>query len=194
MRSVTIILLTLLAFGCENPFATRQAEPPDQNGSTYINPSIPEIVFINLQLAFQERNVENYIRSFVDTTASQQSFSFIPDQGVAATNPGTFANWNLENERLYLLQLIQATPADSLHSLTFFEESRNEGAQTATFTQDYEIEVRHQRRDAGIPTLFRGQSTFWLNKNETGDWAITQWEDSANGQDPSWSELKVFFQ
>jgi len=191
---IPLALLLTFGFGCENPFSTREPEPPEQNSSTFINPSIPELVFVNLQLSFQERNVENYIRSFVDTTVSAQSFSFIPDQGVAATNPGTFQNWNLENERLYLLQLIQATSPDSTLGLTFREESRNEGAQTATFTQDYEIVVRHQRRDDDIPAIFRGQSKFWLSKNETGDWAITQWEDFTNGQDPSWSELKVLFQ
>ncbi|RMF67091.1 MAG: hypothetical protein D6743_05445 [Calditrichaeota bacterium] len=192
--------LTLAAFAlsllaaCANPFSTREPEPPEQNQSGFINPSIPEIVFINLQLAFQERNVENYMRSFVDTTRSQNRFVFVPDRGVAATNPGTFDNWTLENERLYLFQLFQATPAGAFSNLQFTEQSRTEGPDMATFTQNYEIEVRHSLQANNVPTVFRGQSKFWLEKDQTGAWAVYRWEDFTNGVDPSWSELKVLFQ
>ncbi|MFQ5772135.1 MAG: hypothetical protein ACE5HX_16480, partial [bacterium] len=88
---VGLIFFTII--GCANPFSTRAPEPPEQNSSNFITPSTPEIVFVNLQIAIQERNVENYIRSFVDTTRSDKRFTFVPDQGVAATNPGVFLNW-----------------------------------------------------------------------------------------------------
>ena len=188
-----VSLLISLGLACENPFSTRKAEPPDtQNRSTFIPPTSPEFVFLNLQFAVHERNVENYILSFIDSTRSQRRFTFVPDQGAAAANPGTFTDWSLENERLYLFQLLQATPSDSLHNLGFAEESRSETSETATFTQNYELVVEHSR--ANIPTEFRGQSKFWLERNETGDWAIYRWEDFTNGVDPSWSQLKALFQ
>ncbi|MFQ5865551.1 MAG: hypothetical protein ACE5IW_10015, partial [bacterium] len=121
-------------------------------------------------------------------------FTFIPDQGVAATQPGTFTDWDLEDERRYLNQLFQATPADSVSNLKLEEEVRNEGITTATFTQNYELIVRHTRQADNIPAVIRGQSKFWLEVNETGDWAIYTWEDFSNGVDPSWSELKAVFQ
>ncbi|MFQ5866051.1 MAG: hypothetical protein ACE5IW_12560, partial [bacterium] len=86
---VATLFLTIIS-ACANPFATREPEPPEQNASNFITPSTPEIVFINLRVAIEDRNVENYIRSFVDSTRSQRRFTFIPDQGVAATQPGTF--------------------------------------------------------------------------------------------------------
>ena len=117
----------------------------------------------------------------------------MPDQGVAAANPGTFADWNLEKERLYLFQVLQATPSDSVRSLSFTEESRSGTSETATFTQNYELIFKHSL-GGNIATKFRGQSIFSLERNETGDWAIYRWEDFTNGVDPSWSELKDFFQ
>lgn len=184
----------IIATGCANPFSTREPEPPDQNVSNFITPSTPEIVFVNLKVAIRERNVENYIRSFVDSTRSQRRFTFVPDRGVAATQPGTFTDWDLEDERRYLNQLFQATPVDSASNLKLDEEIRNEGSATATFTQNYELTVRHGRQSNNIPAVFRGQSKFWLEVNETGDWAIYRWEDFSNGVDPSWSELKSLFQ
>lgn len=194
MNKISLAFLSIiLGLACENPFSTREPEPPDlQNPSTFVPPTSPEFVFLNLQFAVRERNVENYILSFVDSTRSQRRFIFVPDQGVAAVNPGTFIDWNLENERLYLFQLLQATPSSSLHNLSFVEESRSETSETASFTQNYEVVVEHSRAD--IPTEFRGQSKFWLERNETGDWAIYRWEDFTNGVDPSWSELKALFQ
>jgi hypothetical protein len=195
LKRVNVIILFVLAAGCENPFTTREPEPPEQNSSNFIPPTTPEIVFANLKIAIQERNVENYIRSFVDTSRSSKSFTLIPDQGVAATNPGIFQNWRLEDERRYITQLLQVTPSDSIRNLRFIEESRSETASTASFTQSYELILRHTRQTSNIPTEFRGQSRFMLEKDQSGDWAIYRWEDFAtNDADPSWSELKAFFQ
>ena len=187
-----VFFLIVLGLACENPFSTRKAELPDiQNPATFISPTDPETVFLNLQFAVRERNVENYILSFIDSTRSQRRFTFVPDQGTATANSGTFEHWSIENERLYLFQLLQATPSDSLH-LNFREESRSETSETAVFIQNYEMVVEHSRTN--IATEFRGQSKFFLERNETGDWAIYRWEDFSNSVDPSWSDLKAAFQ
>jgi hypothetical protein len=151
-------------------------------------------VFINLQIAVREKNVENYIRCFVDTTRSRQRFTFVADQRAAANHPGVFQLWELQDERRYLTRLFQALPADSARGLRFIEENRNEGATQASFRLNYEISVRHTRGGEGIPAIYRGLSNFMLEKNQTGDWAIYRWEDFTNGVDPSWSELKALFQ
>lgn len=184
----------LAGIGCLDPFSAREPEPPDQSRSNFIPPTAPEIVFANLQIAIQENNVENYVRSFVDSTRSDKRFTFVPDQGVAATNPGIFASWGLEDERRYLTQLLQAIPADSSLGLSFLQQNRNEGATTAIITQSYELIARHTRQSANIPAVVRGEARFSLEKNLTGDWGIYMWEDFTNGVDPTWSELKALFQ
>lgn len=188
-----LTILFLLA-ACENPFSTRTPEPPEQNKSTFIPPTSPDIVFVNLRVAIQEKNVENYISSFVDTTRSSQRFIFVPDQRAVTNHPGVFDFWQLEDERRYLSRLFQAAPADSIRTLRFILENSSEGATQATFSQRYEFIVRHSRQGQNIPTVYRGQCNFMLEKNQTGDWAIYRWEDFTNGVDPTWSELKALFQ
>jgi hypothetical protein len=188
------ITILLLLAACENPFSARTPEPPQQNTSTFVPPTSPDIVFINLRIAIQEKNVENYIRCFVDTTRSNERFTFAPDQRAVTNHPGVFDFWQLEDERRYVTRLFQALPADSARALRLTEEERSEGAMQATFSHNYEISIRHTRRDEDIPVVFRGLSNFMLQRNETGDWAIYRWEDFTNGVDPSWSELKALFQ
>ncbi len=189
------IVFLLSSFACENPFTTRTPELPEENNSTFFTPNSPEDVFLNLQISIAERNVENYIRSFVDSSRSAKRFLFVPDPAVATTQPGTFLNWSLSDERRYLFQLFQATPADSLHSLRFVESETPVILQdTATFTQDYTLTFHHTRQNESVPVVYRGQARFQLERNETGDWAIDKWEDFGNGTDPSWSDLKAFFQ
>lgn len=190
-----VMTITLsCALSCANPFSTREPEPPDRGGSSYVNPSDPTLVFQNMRIAIGQRNVENYLRSFVDTSRSVRGFEFIPDQGVAAANPGIFLGWSLEDERRYLVELLQAIPKDSTASLSFDIESFSESANTATFVQDYFIVAKHSQRSQGIGGEIRGRATFFLEQDESGNWAIYRWEDlKLEAGQESWSELKAFF-
>ena len=189
-----VVLSCAIFTGCVNPFSTREPEPPEQNSSNFIPATTAEIVFINLEFSIRDKNVENYIRSFVDTTRSERRFVFVPDQGVAGRNPRTFDNWGLGDERRYLTQLFQAIPDDSTRGLLLAEDDGNPGPNTATFIQSYELVARHTNPSESAPILVRGEARFFLEKNDTGDWAIYRWEDFSNGTDPTWSDLKAFFQ
>ncbi len=184
-----------LLFACENPFTTREPEPPEDTNTRIIEPTTPDNVFLNMQLAFSERNAEGYMRSFVDTSRSARRFEFIPDQAVAASQPGTFIDWGLRDERRYFVQMLQATARDSLVQLLFETESRNETANSANFTQNYTIIVRHSRQAEGLENEASGQALFFLERNDDGNWAIYKWEDfRTDNNQLSWSELKAFFQ
>ncbi len=193
--SSRVIAILILTFACTNPFSTREPETPEKNNSTFINPTSPDVVFVNLQIAISEKNVESYIRSFVDSSRSQRRFIFVPDQGVAAArHSGAFLNWDLESERRYLAEVFQATPGDSLINLSFFQQNRSETATSAELTQNYTFIVRHSRRSPGDSGIIRGQAKFSLERNEDGDWAIYRWEDfKLDAQDQSWSDLKADF-
>ena len=198
MNRKQIFLYPLLCFcwlasSCESPFSTREPEPPDENApSRFIDASLPDDVFQNLEFAFADRNVENYMRSLVDTTQSELRFLFLPDQGVAANQPGVFVNWLVENERRYLQSLLQVVPPDSTLSLLFInKQPQLETANDVIFIWDYIVVARHTRQDEKIPVIFKGQSKFGLARNQSGTWEIYRWEDFSNRTDPSWSELKA---
>ena len=189
--------LLLWGLACKSPFSTREPEPPDDDSSArFIDASLPEVVFENLEYAFADRNVENYIRSFVDSTRSQLRFLFLPDQSVAANHPGVFLNWLIENERRYMEQLLQVVPSDSALSLLFLNKTQQSPTvNDVTFDVDYIIIARHTKQDVNIPenlpVVMKGNAKFRLAKNQTGTWEIYRWEDFSNSTDPSWSELKA---
>ncbi len=189
-----ICLAMVLSWACANPFSTRSPEPPDRTTSTFVNPSSPEIVFINLANSIQERNIENYVRSFVDSARSVRRFVFVADQGVASTRPGTFLDWGLESERTYLGHMFQATPRDSLISVKFSEQNRNDTSTTSEVTQNYTLIIAHSQNSQGLGRVIRGQASFLLERDESGDWAIYRWEDfKLDSNEQSWSDLKAFF-
>jgi len=191
---VVALAAGLLAVSCGNPFTTREPEPPDAGSSNFLDTSTIENVFKNLENSFRGRNVEVYIRSFVDTTRSQRRFEFEPDPGVAGSRPGTFIGWAIQQERQYFSSMLQATTPDSVLNLVMtgpFPEIRSE---SATATRDYVIIVNHSSQSGGPRGEFTGQARFFLERDEFGDWSIYRWEDTKTGQDqPSWSELKAFF-
>ena len=191
IRKTVGIALFLLMAACENPFSTRTPEPPEQNSSTFIPPTSPDVVFINLRVAIREKNVENYIRCFVDSTRSNQRFTFVADP-LAAFNHSELLSWDLRDERGYVVRLFQATPSDSTRILTITNGSPTpDGPDQATLSTNYTIIIEHTQQ--GTPTVYRGLSNFLLEKNQTGDWAIYRWSDFNTGVDPSWSELKALF-
>ncbi len=185
----------LVAGACENPFTTREPELPSQNTSGFLDRSSVENVFLNLQAAFTDRNVETYVQSFVDSTRSERRFEFAPDEGVALSQPGIFLGWDLDRERRYFSRMLQATPADSVLALFLVEADREPPrSSTAVITQDYTIVVEHSSPSGGLGGDINGQARFFLERDEFGDWAIYRWEDTKTEPDNfSWSELKAFF-
>lgn len=190
---MALVGVVVLLAACENPFATREPELPNRSASSWIPPQSPDIVLINLRNALLQKNVENYLRSLVDTTRSTRRFRFEPDQSAVVANPGVFDGWDLERERFYLSQLFAVLPDDSVRSLIFTELSSNVSVDTAEFTRTYELRLHHTQQNQGIPAVVRGQATFWLSSDASGNWAIHRWADFGNDQDPSWSDIKAGF-
>jgi len=182
-------------FACTNPFVTREPEKPDVNVVTFENPFTPEIVFENFKTAIESRNVENYIRNFIDTSLSVRIYEFVPDQNVALSNPGSFVGWGLSSERAYLSALIQATPQDSAITLSLLvdKDGTEVNATSATFSYDYSLIVKHIKRTK-VGSQIKGRAIFMLEPSEDGEWAIYRWEDfRIEGEHESWSDLKARF-
>ncbi len=188
-----LIVLTVIAGGCTNPFTLREPEPPATGRSTWIPPRRPELVLENLRNSILEQNLENYLRCLSDTARKARPYRFIADPLVAAENPGTFEFWSREDEREYFSQLRAILPDDSLHFLTLVPVQNTQFGDSALLVQNYTLVVRHTQQDQGVPGEVSGQARFFLGVDEFGDWAIYRWEDRATGQTPTWSVLKAIF-
>lgn len=184
----------VLINSCENPFATREAEPPTQSRSSWQLPTDPLIVLQNMRTAIQERNVENYMKCLVD---SANLFRFIPDQYQATVNAGIFEQWSLAHEQSYINKLLTSIPNDSLRALTFSNIQRNEFPDSAMIRADYVLEVHHQFATS-YPMTARGHANFVFIKRY-GFWMISRWRDFETQIDPtsaripSWSTIKANF-
>lgn len=182
-----------ILFSCENPFATRAPEPPKNSGSRYIPPFSAEIVLENMRNAISDRNVENYLRCFTDSSRTGERFRYEPDAATVNQYPGVFNQWGLAQERDYFSQLRAALPTDSLRSLRLDSLQTITFNDSAQFVRAYELNVRHKQQSAGAPGQVRGELRFWLRKDQFGEWSIYRWADFATGQAQTWSALKAAF-
>ena len=80
---VTIFFFILLLTSCDL-FDTRDAEPPDETRSNFRQAIEPEIVIENMINSFADKNVQNYLACFVDSSFIQRNFIFSPSSGPTA--------------------------------------------------------------------------------------------------------------
>jgi len=183
----SVIMLMLLIVCCNNPFATREPEPPTEERSNWVQPTSPLAVISNLKNAIQDGNTPNYMLCLTDSTSR---FRFIPDALVNQTNVGAFEGWNLYNERYYVTQLFSAS-VDSLRKVTF-SNIDYDYQDSVLVRLNYELELHHSWSD-NPPKYAEGQANFWLHASD-GEWFITRWEDYSTAEDrPSWSLIKASF-
>ncbi len=188
----SVLYFFLLA--CENPFATRTPEAPEGRGSSrWIPPFAAELVVENLRNAIADRNVENYVRCFVDSSRTGRHLQFFPETAVANNNPGIFLDWGPAQERDYFSQLRAATPGDSICTLQLDSLQTILFSDSAQFFYEYDLIARHRRQSAGVPGRVQGELRFWLIKDSFGEWAIQRWADFATKPAQTWSALKVAF-
>ncbi len=191
-RSTVTVFMTMFTVLACDIFETREPESPTQAGSNFRPPTQPEVVLDNLQNAISERNTENYLRSFVDSTFSSRQFEFIPTQEAQSRYFTVFLNWSLDLEREYFENLRSQT-VPSAFSTLIFNDGRFESLQSdsAEYNANYRIVFQHNRPDT--PTEAEGTVLFYLSTDSRNNWAIHRWVDFKTGSDFSWSELKGRF-
>lgn len=183
----TTILLISLFFYCNNPFATREPEPPSEERSTWLQPTKPEWVLDNLKFSIQEGNLPNYMKCLTDTNSR---FQFIPDGFVEANNQGFFNNWDLSSEQNYIAKVFSAS-YDSIRRVTFNELLNLDYQDSVKIKIEYDLELHHNLAE-NFPKNAKGQAEFRLNTSN-GEWYITRWVDYGTKEQPSWSSIKVSF-
>jgi hypothetical protein len=192
-RAFVLVILFYFLSACENPFVTRTPESPAGTGSRWIPPFSAEIVIENLRNAISDRNLENYVRCFSDSSRASRRLFFAPEITVANNNPGAFVNWSLPQERDYFSQLRAAVPVDSICSLRLDSLQTSLFGDSAQFFYAYDLTARHRRQASGVPGRVRGELRFALVKDSFGEWSIQRWLDFATGPAQTWSALKVAF-
>ncbi len=191
---IIFILIFFLALHCENPFATREPEPPSTLQSNWVQPTSPTYVLINLENAIKEKNKSNYLRCFADTSVSSKEYIFVPEPSVMAANPGVFSRWNKEAEANYVNQLYSYLPKDSLITVKFVEEPTGDVPVDSFVTRQKYTLIMHDRCDEEncVQTMV-GLAEFRMIRTEDDLWYIYRWDDWAVSDSLTWSDHKARF-
>ena len=165
MNYFLFAVMFLLFSGCDSIFGTRDAEDPkdDVARSLWLQPTTPEIVLVNMSNAFLERNSDNYMRCLTDPSTSGRNFLYIPDQETAISNPGSFTEWGLEEERLYINFIFSKSslPDGALSRLVFTPfEPPSIPSDTALFDEVYDLQIEHEL--INVPTNMSGISSYYI--------------------------------
>lgn len=172
-------------------FDTRSVEPPTDPRSTFIQPTSPDIVLTNLSFAIAEKNLDNYLKCFVDSNFSLRRFKFFPD-AVSQSNYPVFLNWNLSNERTYFSNLKSFTNASSTSNFFPDNISFNTAIDSAVADMNYIMIFDHTRNNVAKQT--KGKLRFVMGTDFRGLWSIHTWYDFVNANsDTTWSVLKANF-
>lgn len=172
-------------------FDTRDVEPPTQTRSTFIQPTSPDIVLTNLIYSIAEKDLDNYMRCFVDSVYSVRRFRFIPDALSQSSYP-VFLTWNLNSERIYFSNLISSTDPTSSSNLFPDNETINTAIDSAILDMDYILVFNHT--STNVAREVKGKLRFVMGSDSRSLWSIHTWYDFIdNNNDTTWSVLKANF-
>ena len=185
-----IILLLFLIQGC-GLFNTREVEQPVDPRSNFIPPTAPEIVIVNFITAITEKNLNNYMDCFVDTTYSTRKFSYTADIASQIQYP-VFRYWNLSYENSYFTNLRSLTNPASSSNLFLSNEIVTTTIDTVVYDSDYLLHVEHQKQ--AVAQTVKGKLRLVLSADSRNLWSIHRWIDyKVNDGDTTWSVLKANF-
>ena len=195
-----IAIAFLLSTFCTNPFSTRDPEEPDESStSTVFNPAIdPEIVLINFSRAMEQKNIEEYMKCFINPDMdAPHTFVYEPEQYFKNDIVDT---WTLDPEPNYFNQLTKSTQKDYPFINLSFKDSLSLTPIITTSIDDsvesnsieYELEVI----TSDSSSTYRGITRFKLfhSTSPPEHWHIYYWQDNAIDENykSSWTYLKLY--
>ena len=182
----------MFVLGCQNPFATRKPEDPQSNQSTWVQPTSPNFVLINLTNAINEKNITNYIRCLSDSSNSKINFKYVAEPSIALQNPGLFSRCQKEEELNFLNQLMLYLPKDSTSKLLLKPLREISFQDSVVLVKEYILKLGLECTD-NCPKNIQGQAEFRLGKSDEDLWFIHKWSDFSTGDFANWSELRSYF-
>jgi hypothetical protein len=190
MKYLSILILVLLFAGCDI-FDVRDAEKPESPRDNYQLAATPDILISNFINSLKDKNVENYLSCFADSSFSEKDFNFSPSAGAGSQFPIFLQNWTKQDERQYFNRMKAVVNEELPVTLILNNNLINHLGDSAVFTASYSLTVPHNDND--IPVSFSGDMKLSISTDSRNVWVIYFWQDIKNSNSPSWSELKGLF-
>lgn len=195
IKFLLISLFSLFLLNSCDIFSTRTPEKPNSNRSSYQPPTSAQIVISNLIGSLKDKNIENYISCFADTSnGNNVQFGFIPSSDAESRFSNLFKNWSIDEEERYFRSMISNLKSDQNPNLIL----KNNGfdlllSDSAVYHADYELYIPHNLNS--IPENFSGTLFFTIIPNTNQLWSISSWVDISRNDTlaESWSILKAHF-
>lgn len=200
LKKIKVIFLIFtpffLLYSCEM-FSTRTPEKPDVGNTSFLPPTEPAIVIVNLETALKEKNIENYMNCFHSFTDSQRlNFQFIASAEATTQFPSIFSDWGIGEERRSFNSIVAALEEGRYPQLNWLNRRPiQETADSAIFTSDYYLNAPNS--DNNIPDEYVGRLQITMTFRDNGLWYISRWLDF-NSQvidtlKNTWSVLKGYY-
>ena len=190
LRKIEILLLFALLFGGCDLFGLRDVETPTESRTHFDPPVTPQVVISNMIYAISEKDVNNYLRCFVDTSSSNKKFVYTADVASQIQYP-IFLNWNIGNEKTYFNNLLALT-GSNFSFLYLSDETMNTYSDSAVYDADYSLKFEHQK--TSVATELNGKLRFIMILDSKNLWSISRWIDFKSADsDTTWSVLKANF-
>jgi hypothetical protein len=187
---ILFIFVFVSSSGC-GLFGTRDVESPIISRSSFIPPTAPEIVLVNFISAITEKNVDNYMKCFVDTNYSFKKFVYTADIS-SQIQYQIFRYWNLGYENQYFTNLRSLTDPSATSNLFLTPENVTPTIDSVVY--DYIYLLRFDHNKPSVAKTVKGRLRFVISSDNRSLWAINTWIDyKQNDGDTTWSVLKANF-
>lgn len=192
---VPILFVLILLGGCEL-FSPREAETPLDTTDPYawIPPTTPEIVLDNLSNAFPAGKRNYFLDVLKYDQDGTQDFVFIPDPGIASSQPGVFAVWGYVEEENFITKLFDGLQEGGYQRLTWEVDQISPIGDSYEIIADYRLVLSYEEGHSQLPVQLGGQSTITIVQNSDLLYEISRWEDLNSDTLSCWTELKALVQ
>lgn len=187
--SFLYIIIVIAYSGCDL-LQTRDAEEPNQPRSNYQQAVSPDILISNLVNSMKDKDVQNYINCFTDSSFTTVKFHFSPSSGAVSQYPFLSTDWSIRDEEQYFNNLITKVTQGSPITLSLTNEQFSPQGDSLIYTATYSINVPN---DQSEPKDYQGDLRFTMLRDSRSIWVIYFWQDTKSTDLPSWSELKGRF-
>jgi len=186
-----LILIFIAIAAYLNSCALRDDETPTISRNTFVPPTSPDLVMVNLQFSVIEKDVNNYMSCFVDSNYSTRSYSYVPDV-ISQIQYPIFQNWKLSNEKTYFTSLLSLMNESATSNVFFSNPVLNTLSDTAVYDADYLLRADHQKTN--VAKTLKGKIRLILSADSRNLWSIHKWIDfQSMNSDTTWSVLKANF-
>ena len=195
MKNALQIIICMIFFSGCSLLEPRTPENPE-NAVQYDPAFDHQTVIVNLKKSVQFKDPTGYIRCFSDSlNGSGQAFVFEPSIEVLTRYGGLFAQWNINQERVYFQNIMSKIPKDANSELLFTNLIYDGITPDSVILQsDYRLIVPHGI--SSISGIASGSLRFIIKRQNNGLWSIQRWTDFLGTQDSignTWSALKAQF-